>query len=64
MEVSERAEADATAVLPFEFARLPFAAVIGFVLFRELLDIWAWVGGAVIFSASLYMVRRESRTAH
>jgi drug/metabolite transporter (DMT)-like permease len=58
------AAADATAVLPFEFARLPFAAVIGFVLFRELPDIWAWVGGAVIFSASLYMVRRESRTAH
>jgi hypothetical protein len=26
------AAADATAVLPFEFARLPFAAVIGFVL--------------------------------
>ena len=58
------AAADATAVLPFEFARLPFAAVIGFVLFRELPDIWAWLGGAVIFSASLYMVRRESRAAH
>jgi drug/metabolite transporter (DMT)-like permease len=55
------AAADATAVLPFEFARLPFAAIIGFVVFRELPDIWAWIGGAVIFSASLYMVRRESR---
>ena len=58
------AAADATAVLPFEFARLPFAAIIGFILFRELPDIWAWIGGAVIFSASLYMVRRESRAAH
>jgi drug/metabolite transporter (DMT)-like permease len=55
------AAADATAVLPFEFARLPFAAIIGFIVFRELPDIWAWIGGAVIFSASLYMVRRESR---
>jgi drug/metabolite transporter (DMT)-like permease len=58
------AAADATAVLPFEFARLPFAAVIGFFAFRELPDIWAWLGGAVIFSASLYMVRREARKAH
>ncbi|MPZ78755.1 MAG: EamA family transporter [Deltaproteobacteria bacterium] len=57
------AAADATAVLPFEFARLPVAAVIGFLAFRELPDIWAWVGGAVIFSASLYMVRRETRAA-
>ena len=58
------AAADATAVLPFEFARLPFAAIIGFVVFRELPDIWAWFGGAVIFGASLYMVRRESRARH
>lgn len=55
------AAADAIAVLPFEFARLPFAAVIGFLAFRELPDIWAWLGGAVIFSASLYMVRQETR---
>ncbi len=57
------AAADAMAVLPFEFARLPFAAVIGFFTFRELPDLWAWVGGAVIFGASLYMVRRETRPA-
>ena len=56
------AAADATAVSPFEFARLPFAAVIGYLVFAELPDIWAWLGGAVIFSASLYMVQREART--
>ncbi len=55
------AAADATAVLPFEFARLPFAAIIGFLAFSELPDIWAWTGGGVIFSASIYMVRREAR---
>jgi drug/metabolite transporter (DMT)-like permease len=55
------AAADAIAVLPFEFARLPFAVVIGFLAFRELPDIWACLGGAVIFSASLYMVRQETR---
>ena len=57
------AAADATAVLPFEFARLPFAAIIGFIAFGELPDAWTWVGGAVIFSASLYMVRRETRAS-
>ena len=55
------AAADATVVLPFEFTRLPFAAVIGYLAFRELPEAWAWIGGAVIFAASLYMVRRESR---
>jgi drug/metabolite transporter (DMT)-like permease len=55
------AAADATAVVPFEFARLPFAAVIGFTVFRELPDLWDWVGGIVIFCASLHMVHRESR---
>jgi drug/metabolite transporter (DMT)-like permease len=55
------AAADATVVVPFEFARLPFAAVIGFIALGELPDIWAWLGGAVIFTASLYMVRRETR---
>lgn len=58
------AAADATAVVPFEFARLPFAAVIGFMTFGELPDIWAWLGGAVIFGASLYMVRRETHAPH
>ncbi|HUF42191.1 MAG TPA: DMT family transporter [Verrucomicrobiae bacterium] len=57
------AAADATVVVPFEFARLPFAAMIGFAALGELPDVWAWLGGAVIFAASLYMVRRESRAA-
>jgi drug/metabolite transporter (DMT)-like permease len=57
------AAADATAVLPFEFTRLPFAALIGYLAFRELPDIWAWIGGAAIFGASLYMVQREARAA-
>ncbi len=57
------ATADATAVLPFDFARLPFAAAIGFVVFAELPDVWVWVGGFVIFGASIYMVHREAVAA-
>jgi len=57
------AAADATAVLPFDFARLPFAAAVGFLVFSDLPDIWTWLGGAVIFSASIYMARRERAPA-
>ena len=52
--------AEATAVLPFDFARLPFAALIGWVAFAEFPDVWVWVGGAIIFGASVYLARREA----
>ncbi len=55
------AAADATAVMPFEFSRLIFAAVIGFVVFGQLPDVWTWAGGTVIFAAAFYMVHREAR---
>jgi len=55
------ASADATAVLSFDFARLPFAALVGWIVFAELPDVWTWVGGAVIFGASVYIAHRESR---
>lgn len=54
------ASADATAVLSFDFARLPFAALVGWIVFSELPDIWTWVGGGVIFVASVYIAYRES----
>jgi len=53
--------ADATVALPFNFTRLIWAALLGYVIFAEVPDIWTWVGGAVIFAASIYLGRRESR---
>jgi drug/metabolite transporter (DMT)-like permease len=55
------AAAEATTVLPFDFARLPFAALIGWIVFAEVPDIWVWVGGAIIFMASIYIAHREAR---
>jgi drug/metabolite transporter (DMT)-like permease len=55
--------ADATAVLPFEYTRLPFTALAGLVLFGEFPDGWTWAGGTVIFIATLYMMHREARIA-
>ncbi len=55
------AAADATAVLPFLFMRLPFAALLGYLAFAEFPVVWVWAGGAIIFGAALYLARGESR---
>ena len=55
--------ADVTAVLPFDFFRLVFVAILGLALFGERPDIWLWMGSAVIFCATLYIAHREVVTA-
>lgn len=55
------AAADATAVLPFLFMRLPFAAILGYAAFVEFPGLFVWIGGAVIFGAALYLARGEAR---
>ena len=57
------ARADASAIMPFDYARLPFVAAVGFLLFGELPDVWTWVGAAVIAAAAIYIAHRESRVA-
>ncbi len=52
--------ADTTFVMPFDFTRLPFVAVLAFLLFGEIPDIWTWIGAAMIFGANVYLTRRES----
>ncbi len=54
------ASADASVVAPFDFLRLPMIAASGWVLFDETVDIWTWVGAAVIFGAATYITRREA----
>jgi drug/metabolite transporter (DMT)-like permease len=51
--------ADATVVLPFDFLKLVWASIIGFLIFSEMPDIWTWVGGIIIFAASFYVAYRE-----
>ena len=57
------AVSDATAVLPFLFMRLPFGALLGFLVFGELPDFWIWVGGIIIFCSSLYLARFEVKVS-
>ncbi len=55
------AVADATAVMPVNFSRLIFTALLGYVVFGERADVWTWVGAGVIFSATVFTAHREAR---
>jgi drug/metabolite transporter (DMT)-like permease len=55
--------ADASACAPYEFVRLPYAALIGYLLFGEVSDGWTWVGAAIIAGAAIYVAHREARLA-
>jgi len=51
--------ADASAILPFEFTRMPFIAILAYVVLGEVPDKWTWLGAAVIFGSTLYIAHRE-----
>ena len=51
--------ADASAVMPFDYARLPFTALVGYLAFGQVVDIWTWIGGGIIAVAGLYIAHRE-----
>lgn len=55
--------ADASAVMPFDFARLVFVAIIGYVFFDEFADTWTWVGAGIIAVSAVYIAHRETRVA-
>jgi S-adenosylmethionine uptake transporter len=54
------AAADASLVMIFDYARLPFVAVMAYLIFGETTDMWTWIGAAVIAAASIYTARREA----
>jgi len=56
-------KADASAVIVFDYARLPFVALLAWALFGETADIWTWVGAGVIAGSSIYIARREAIVA-
>ena len=56
-------KADASAVMPFDYARLPFIAALAFLVFGELPDLWTWIGAAVIAASAIYIARREAQVA-
>ncbi len=52
--------ADVSALEPYVFLRLIWAASIGLIAFGEFPGVWTWIGGAIIVAASSYIARREA----
>ena len=52
---------DASAVVAFDFARLPFTALLAWIIFAESPDPYSWVGGGIIIAGLLYGSRQHFR---
>lgn len=52
---------EATAITPLDYAQLPIAGLLGYLLFAETPDLWTWVGAAVIIGSNLYILHRETK---
>jgi drug/metabolite transporter (DMT)-like permease len=55
--------ADASAVMPLEFLKLPITASLAYLLFAQVPSIWTWIGGGIIFASTFYIARREVQVA-
>lgn len=54
-------EAELSALLPLDFTKLIWAAIVGYLFFAQTPDIWVFVGGAVIFASTTYIALREAQ---
>ncbi len=50
----------ASVVGPFDYGQLIGAALVGFLWFGEVVDLWTWLGAALIVASGLYIARREA----
>ena len=51
--------ADTAVVVPVDFFKLVWAALLGYLIFAEVPDIFTWVGGIMIFTGATYLAIRE-----
>jgi drug/metabolite transporter (DMT)-like permease len=56
--------AETTIVLPFDFLKVVWASMLGFMLFAEVPTLYTWIGAAIIFTSSFYVAYRERKLAH
>lgn len=52
-----------TATAPLAYTQLVWAALIGFVAFGEIPDVWTWIGAGMIAAAGIMLSRMEARRA-
>ncbi len=56
-------EADTGVVMPFDFLKLIWVAIMGYLFFGETPGLFVWLGGAIVFASATYIAIRESRLA-
>jgi drug/metabolite transporter (DMT)-like permease len=54
-------EAEASVVMPLDFMKLLWAALLGYLAFAEVPDVWVGAGGTMIAASASYIAYRESR---
>ncbi|MDO5528290.1 MAG: DMT family transporter [Paracoccus sp. (in: a-proteobacteria)] len=52
---------DASIVIPIDFLRVPMAAVVGYTFYGEAIDLFVFLGGAIILLSNFQAVRAEQR---
>ena len=53
--------ADVSVIVPFDFVRLLFVTIIGFLVFAQVPDAWTWLGAILIVGSNIAATRYESR---
>jgi drug/metabolite transporter (DMT)-like permease len=56
-------EGDATLVVPIDFMRIPLIAIVGWIFFNETLDLFVFLGAAIIIAGVLWNLRAEANRA-
>lgn len=53
--------AEASAIMPYDFTKLIWASILGYLIFSEIPSWWTLTGGSIIFASIVYITYRESR---
>jgi drug/metabolite transporter (DMT)-like permease len=54
-------KADLSAIMPLDFTRIIFAAIMGFTLFGDSLNGLTFLGGGIILASAVYATHREKK---
>ena len=54
-------EEDTVVIMPFDFLKLVWAVLIGYLIFSEAPQVNTWIGSIIIFSSTLYVAYRERK---
>lgn len=55
-------ETETSTVMPFDFLKLVWVAILGYFLFAETVDAFTWIGAMIVVGSSIYLAYRESRS--